>query len=192
MSQFEPAVNFVLKHEGTYYFDPQTGEESQFGISKTFLISAKYAIQDPKKITIETAKEIYKQYFWDPYKLDQITNQKIATKVMDMIVNMGPSRAISLLQASINSLGGACVIDGIMGPHTLITVNQFLGQNKENEERLLEELRIKCCDFYKKIAVGVNAKNLKGWLNRANDLGEGTVASNDTLRDGSKDKVIKG
>jgi lysozyme family protein len=192
MAQFGPAVAFVLKHEGGYYNDPQTGEESNFGISKAFLKLTKYDIQDPKLITENIAKDIYLKYFWTPYKLNEINNQLVASKLMDMIVNMGPKQAIKILQASINSLGGACVIDGIIGPHTIITVNQFLALGNDSESRLLEELRIKCGGFYKSIAVGVNAKNLKGWLNRANDLGEGAVASNDTLRDGSKDKVIKG
>ncbi len=191
MTDFNSAVNFVLKHEGKYYHDPVTGEESNFGISKAFLELVKYEIRDPKLITENIAKTIYKQWFWTPYNLEKFNSQLVANKVMDMIVNMGPKSVVKILQACLNSLGASCVIDGIMGPHTLIVVNQFLDYDKNSEDRLLEELRIKCGAYYRGIAIGANAKNLIGWLNRANDLGEGAVTNHDTLRDGSTDRIIK-
>lgn len=200
MADFAPAVEFVLKHEvikhrdgstTTYYCDPQTGEESNYGISKAFLNLIDYGVKDPKSITLEKAKSIYQNYFWKPPKLADITSQLIANKLLDMSVNMGQRQMVKILQSSINSVGGLCIIDGLIGPFTLLTIEQYLNSYKDAEERLLEELRVKCCGFYKGIAVGVNAKNLIGWLARANDVGLGEVQQN-TLRSGLDDKIVRG
>jgi hypothetical protein len=104
---------------------------------------------------------------------------------------MGSFQAIKLVQASINSIGGACVIDGLMGPHTIVDLNEAV--RVKGERAFLEELRLKCMSFYRRIGIGQNSKFLAGWLTRANDIGvtEDQSAFN-TLRDGNSDKVVKG
>lgn len=195
MSEFNPALQFVLKHEGTtLYEDHQTGERSRYGITQKLLSGIRYPITDPNLLNNLDVEQIYRKTFWMPNKLDQFNSQAIANKLFDMSVNMGIV-AIRLLQAALNMCGAQCVIDGIVGPHTIITVNQYCAING-NEEKLLGELVLQSVSYYKRISTNRPelAKNLTGWITRAEDTGlpQADKAAFNTLRDGSTDKEIKG
>lgn len=196
MADFKQALNFVLQptHEGTALFeDKVTGERSRYGITQDLLRRINYGITDPNNLAISDVENIYNRYFWNPNKLGEISSQLIANKLFDMTINMRFGESIRLLQASLNSIGGQCVIDGIMGPHTLITTNEFL-KTDNAEERLLSELVLKSVAYYKSIANGPRAKYLAGWITRAEDTGAGVAdkSAYSTLRDGKSDKIIKG
>lgn len=192
MAEFTQALPRTLQYEGTELFvDIKNGERSKYGITQKTLEAIKYEVTDPDHLTIEQVNDIYSRLYWGLNKLGQVVSQLVANKIFDMAVNMGNFQAIKLVQAACNSIGGSCVIDGMMGPHTLIVLNEAV--RVKGERAFLEELRLKCVDFYKRIAVGSKAKFLAAWLTRANDIGinEDQSAFN-TLRDGTKDKVIKG
>ena len=194
MAEFNQALPFILKHEGTtLYEDKETGERSRYGITEKLLNQIFYTQRDPDKLTMPQVSEVYIKVFWDPNKFNQITSQLIANKVMDMTINMKFSWGVRLLQAALNMCSAQCVIDGIMGPHTIVTVNQFT-TTILNEEKLLSELALQSASYYKRNAIGPLAKNLPGWLTRANDigLGERDESAFNTLRDGNDDKVMKG
>lgn len=194
MADFTKALPFILSHEGTtFYHDLETGERSRYGITEKLLISFRYKVTDPNLLTIDDVNYIYANIFWTPLRLNEFISQPIANKLLDMAVNMGARQAVKLLQAALNMCGAQCVIDGIVGPHTVVTVNEYAVING-NGEKLLGELVLQSCSFYKRIAVGVNAKNLKGWLSRAEDTGlpQADKAAFSTLRDGNSDKVRKG
>lgn len=192
MANITEALPFILGHEGTKLFiDPVNNERSRYGITQKTLEGLGYPIKDPNDLSIDQVSEIYSRLYWNWNKLDAVESQLVANKIFDMAVNMGNVGAIRLVQAALNSIGGQCVIDGIMGPHTLIVLNE--ATRVKGERQMLEELRLKCVSFYKSIAIGPKAQYLAGWLTRANDIGinEDTSAFS-TLRDGSKDKVIIG
>lgn len=194
MAQFAKGLAFVMKHEGTTLFcDPLTGERSRWGITQALLTKIQYHCTDPDLLKMTEVNCLYRLLFWDVSRLDEVECQLVANKIFDMSVNMGNYTAIRLLQASLNSVGGTCVIDGILGAHTVIVINDFL-KRTDNIERLLTELVLKSVQFYRGIAVGPNKKNLVGWISRAEDIGLGEVdkLAFHPLRDGGKDKIIKG
>jgi|ERR1035437_4053735 lysozyme family protein len=194
MASFTLALPFILKHEGTELFeDKVNGERSRYGITMKLLRAISYQVTDPNNLMPADVENVYCNVFWIPNKLIEIESQLVANKILDMAVNMGSFTAIRLLQASLNSVGALCVIDGIMGPHTTITINEFL-RTDNAEERLLSELVIKAIAYYKQIATGSKAQYLAGWITRAEDIGTGVAdkVAFSTLRDGGKDKVIKG
>lgn len=194
MAEFNPAFQRTLQYEGDKLFvDPQTNERSRYGITQKTLVNIHYITTDPNNLTMLEVEDIYSRLYWNLNKLSEVTSQLVANKIFDMAVNMGSFRAIKLVQASLNSIGGTCVIDGLMGPHTIVTINEFLKQ-ANSEERLLSELALKCVSFYKSIAVGNKAKFLAGWLTRAEDIGTGSADKEafNTLRDGNNDIVVKG
>lgn len=194
MADFKQGLAFVLKHEGDKLFiDPENHERSRYGITQKTLEMINYGVTDPNSLQIADVENIYNRYYWNPNKLTEVNSQLVANKIFDMAVNMGSHTAITLLQASLNSIGGQCVIDGIMGPHTIITINEML-KIPDSEERLLSELVLKAISFYKLIAKGPKAQFLAGWTKRAEDIGMGEIDKQafSTIRDGSKDKVIKG
>ena len=156
MARFEGAIGTVLKHEGGYVNDPaDPGGETKYGISKR-----SYPHVNIKALTVEQAKAIYRRDFW---RYDRIGNQRVATKVFDMGVNMGSSRAHRILQQAVRNLGQKIAVDGKIGPKTLAATN------RADAQRLLLELRALQAERYVNIVLGrpQSKKFLRGWLRRA-------------------------
>jgi lysozyme family protein len=93
---------------------PTTGEYSNYGITQKLLISINYFVKDPKDLTMSDARNIYQQEFWQKYRLDLFTSNKIARKILDMFVNMGPRQAALCVQDALGLEGH--MRDGILGP----------------------------------------------------------------------------
>ncbi len=193
MAEFTQALPFILKHEGTALFvDKENGERSRYGVTEKLLIAIDYEVKDPNLLTIEQVSDIYSRLYWGFSKCALMISQLVANKVCDMSVNFGNYWAAKLTQAALNSLGVPCVIDGMIGPHTIIEINQFMF-TPDGEMRFLQELALKCASRYKLLAVGSKAKYLSGWLTRAADIGiDMNLDAFNTLRNGNDDKVVKG
>ena len=154
MADFAIAIEDTLKNEGGYVWHPSDpGGETNFGISKRT-----YPNVDIKALTKEKAKEIYKRDWWDKYGYGKITSQKVAGKIFDLSVNMGPSRAHRLAQAALLRLGENIKVDGVLGPVTIALINGM------DEDKLLPEIQEGAADYYTSLN---KPEFIKGWLNRA-------------------------
>lgn len=156
MSDFNEAVELVLRHEGGWVNDPDDpGGETNFGISKR-----QFPSLDIKNLTREQAKEIYRKDYWLPL-YDGIENQEVANSLFDMAVNAGVQTAIKLLQRTLNELlAGPLVVDGVFGPKTLSAVNACDG------ETLYKWFTIQRITYYASLN---KQKFIKGWVRRAMD-----------------------
>lgn len=160
MNNYLIAISYVIKNEGMNYFeDSTTGEKSKFGITEKFLKSIDYYDQNPQNLNGDEAINIYWFYFWKMQHLNELTNIKVATKILDMMVNMGVHQATQLVQRTLEIKD-----DGVFGFLTISAVN------KADSDDLLNKLVVSCKDFYTKIAIGNNTKFLEGWLNRAGKI----------------------
>lgn len=116
-SRFDDAVEHVLLHEGGFVQhagDP--GGATKFGITRETLSRARgrpASVTDVRRLTRREAAAIYRRLYWDAVRADEIP-PGLDLAVFDLAVNSGPSRAVTMLQAS---LGVAA--DGIVGPDTL-------------------------------------------------------------------------
>lgn len=177
MATFEEAIPTVLKHEGKLSNNPRDpGGITKFGVSLRYLQSLSdfnYDFDrdgdidhdDIKKLSFEEACKIYKKHWWDQYEYGRITDQSIATKLLDMAVNMGQKQAVKLLQRACKKISGdgSIAVDGVLGPKTVNTVNLI------NPVRLLEVLRSEQAAFYQQL-ISANPRLAvfeKGWLKRA-------------------------
>lgn len=160
---FDKAIKVVLAHEGGYTNDPaDPGGPTNFGISSKFIKENNLDI-NVKELTIEEAKKLYRDYFWDKYRLSLIPNCDIATKLFDTTVNIGPIPAIKLAQRVLMKIYEPMVLDGVIGHHTLealgyISTEYFLKMYREYEAHYYHDLVI------------TNPKlepELAGWLHRA-------------------------
>lgn len=151
--RFKQIIEFTLKNEGGYVFDPQdSGGETKYGISKR-----SYPHVDIKHLTQLQAVAIYKRDFWDKYPFDKIEDFEVCAKLFDMAVNMGFVQAAKLLQ---RCLGVAD--DGIIGTKTLQAINDA------NAQDLLSAYKAKLREFYA-LLVTKNPKNerfFNGWIRR--------------------------
>lgn len=168
---FLEAIEHILKIEGGYVDHPNDpGGATNFGISLRFY-NAK--IDDKAtKLTIQAlnkkeAVQIYYDHFWKGSKYESLS-KNLASKMLDMAINMGHSQANKLLQRACRACGYKLVDDGIIG-------NQTIGKAKEatdmNEQALLAAVRASQAYYYR-LLVAKNSKFksfVNGWLRRAND-----------------------
>lgn len=178
MTDFEPAVEYVLNNEKGFIDNPNdAGGATHFGISMRFLknlspdLRKKYSIYDPeittdliKNLTIDQAQSIYKGEFWDHAPFDRIMRQAHANYIFDMAVNMGISPAIKCVQRacwSVMKKWELLVDDGILGEQTLSMINQ-------SGIFLLPPIRAERGNYYLKLVEKEpnNKEFLDGWYNR--------------------------
>jgi lysozyme family protein len=156
MGNFAKAIKFALDNEGEFSDDPNdAGGLTKYGISQR-----SYPDLDIRNLTKEQAIEIYKRDFWEPYK---DFNDRLATKLFDLAVNMGHKRAVQILQRALQCLGAKIVDDGILGPVTKSAVDLA------NEDLLLTAIKSEAAGVYRNLAAtnSTQQKFLKGWLRRA-------------------------
>lgn len=163
MVEFEPAVEFVLLHEGGYVFNhDDPGGETNFGISKRT-----HPNVDIANLTREEAKEIYRKEFWIQLPFAALTDQATCNKLFDMCVNLGFHRAVTIAQEAAHFLGVPLQADGVMGVNTVLALN---GLSEGSAGELLAEIKKRLTGFYGRLVAQRPSSEvfLKGWLNRAN------------------------
>ena len=147
------------KKDGAYTNDKRdSGGETKWGISKTA-----HPDLNIKTLTYKDAKAIYeKEYFNKLY--DSIRNEKLAFKVFDMGVLMGPYTAVRLLQKAIVKYRATIKVDGRFGPMTSAAIN--MTEDDVLYEAYLAELRARV--YWITLIKPWNKAFLKGWTNRIN------------------------
>ena len=111
---FDKAVEVILKHEGGYVNDPvDPGGETNMGISKRA-----YPYLNIKELTKKDAKDIYFKDYWLKAKCSKLP-EELRMIYFDMVVNMGRSRAVKILQKAITAKGVKTAVDGGIGPQTI-------------------------------------------------------------------------
>jgi lysozyme family protein len=159
MATFEPAVEVVLDHEGGYVDDPaDRGGRTKFGISQR-----SYPALDIAKLTRQDAIEIYRRDWWHRYGYERIRDQRLATKVFDLAVNMGARRSHLLLQQALKAVGLSVTEDGLLGPET------FAAVNLAPAPPLLAALRSEAAGHYRLLMARTPTlqRFSRGWLGRA-------------------------
>jgi lysozyme family protein len=168
MASFDEAIRFVLRNEdphlsGIVTEDP--GGRTRFGIAEHFhpeLGEGFYGA--PAEAALQAAREIYRIDYWRPIRGDELRDQGIATKLLDMAVNMGVRQAVVLCQRALN-LNAVLRIteDGMLGPRTLEAIN------RSDATTLAAHLREASCAFYQHLAAvrPESQQYLRGWLARA-------------------------
>jgi hypothetical protein len=134
-----------------------------------------------KTLTVEHARTIYKQGYWDPIRGDLLP-EPLDLILFDAAINHGPGGATKLLQEALNSilLGAPLAVDGALGPKTFAALVELL----EADKRLTEQnsnlephflLRYLCVDvlmnrteFFSWLATRSESqrKFLRGWIHQ--------------------------
>lgn len=172
MAEFINAIGFVLEHEGGFVDHPHDpGGATNYGISLRFLkrqgldvnLDGDINVEDIEHLTMEQAADIYQEHWWARNRYSMIENQRVATKIFDLAVNMGSRQAHKLLQRAVNENGYDLDDDGVIGSKTLYAVDNV------DPEDLLYSL-IKQAETFYRTLVEKNPKFssfINGWLRRA-------------------------
>lgn len=169
MASFDYAIPVVLKHEGGYCNIKQDkGGATNFGISTLIInregITAKQlgipdlTPESIKLMKVEAAEWVYETLFWNKYHYSNLSNDIVATKILDCGVNCGPSRSHRFAQEVVG-----VAVDGILGPKSIAAINAY-----DPKKFILE-----FCAIQLKYYQGLVAKNpsqsifLKNWTKRS-------------------------
>lgn len=163
-ASLKDAMRFILRWEGGFVDDPDDrGGRTNKGVTQkvydAWRARSGKPKQDVKQITDEEVQAIYQQDYWRPAGCDRL-KAKLDLVQFDTAVNMGTNRATKILQSAVG-VGS----DGKFGPAT----------QKACDACDLGTALIEYCEIreglYRRFAQGPGqAKFLKGWLNRLNDL----------------------
>lgn len=169
MSQFQPALSFVLDNEDRLREyeavpDAPVGAHAISGIN-----SAAYPEQYAKVAAIPQSErgpavsDFYESEFWNPLGAAGIASQDLANRVLDQAVNGGLKTGGMLLQTAANACGATLLIDGSIGPNTLSVVNSL------DPDKLLVAFKQARVNHYNRVAArSVELRQyLKNWLTRA-------------------------
>ncbi len=177
MADFKPAFAFVLQHEDPSHSGKITedaGGRTRFGIAGKFHPELpEEFFTGPAERALAEAERIEEDEYWDRMGLDEIKNQNVANKLLDMGVNMGVSQASIYAQRAVNVLlardastfgiDQQLAEDGVIGGKTLGAINTF-------EPREYYQLLCELSEAHYRHVAAVNpaqAVNLNGWLKRA-------------------------
>lgn len=175
MSEFNLAFNDVLKHEGGLVdHAADKGGATAYGISLRFLRSLPIEAgdvdgdghvdkRDIMALTPDDAREFYRRFFWDHYRLSEIRDQRVATKLFNFYVNMRGTTATLIAQRSANDLGANLKEDGIIGSRTRAALNGM------NPDQLMVCIKWRAWEVYRAIVDkdASQAAFINGWRNRA-------------------------
>jgi lysozyme family protein len=153
MAEFSLAIGYVLVNEGIDSDHPaDTGGRTRYGITEAV---AKSHGLDVRTLSLANAKEIYRLDYW---RFDGVTDQRVATKCLDIVVNCGITGGVKVIQRAVGANP-----DGILGPKTLA------GLNDNPAEMILERLSMAVADRYVDIVTRDASQLcfLKGWIRRA-------------------------
>jgi len=174
---FEQADKFRAKWEGGLTdnsSDP--GGITKYGVSLRWLKSVGHDVDndgdvdadDIRALTPDQAGELFKDRFWDAYKLDDFPDAT-GMALYDAMVNTGPVQAVKFLQRAGNFYPGIVLRDdGVVGQKTrdaVASIATDLASDVALAMRCIKERKA----FYVRLSQQKPSLSvfLKGWLNRS-------------------------
>ena len=164
MADYRKLKPFILRWEGGYINDQaDLGKQTNKGVTLSTYRSVfgkNKTVSDLKKITDEQWELIFKKFYWDKWKADDIKDQNVANILVDWLWCSG-SYGIKIPQ---RVLGVS--VDGIVGPKTIAAINARDGRE------LFDTIKQERKDFIDRICQTrpQNRKFKNGWMNRINSL----------------------
>jgi lysozyme family protein len=173
MSNFDNYISKTIEFEtgadksGAYHSDPDDkGGATKWGISKRA-----HPEIDIEKLTYKRAISIYKKQYYNVL-YDTINSERVAFKVFDMGVLMGPKTSVKVLQRTLKHvLKLRLKVDGKYGPMTHAALESA---NRTQERMVYANLVERLGKRLGWISVRPgNGKFLKGWLKRSSFIFKG-------------------
>lgn len=153
MATFDAAIGYVLENEGGVSND----RYDHGGLTKWGITAAVAAAnhRDIETLTLDEAKEIYQHRYWN---FDQIADQRVATKMLDVCVNCGTVGGTKIIQRAV-----AVSADGLLGPQTVAAINAL------EPDVAIEAISCGVADYYIAIVRSDESQFafLRGWIHRS-------------------------
>lgn len=194
MARSEVLKPFILSFEGGFVNDPaDAGGATNKGVTiGTFrqVFGKDKTVADLKAMTDAQWHTIFKKFYWDRWKADQILDQSIANTVVDWVWASG-QYGITHVQ---KLLGVAA--DGVVGPKTIAALNS------KDAKKLFRDIYAARLSYYNRIIqasvqkyerkIGrkstrqeqlkyTNERFRKGWIRRLDGIQYGSLIYNNGL-----------
>lgn len=171
MTNFDFAIAYTLQNEGGFGHDVNGPVNA--GLLADSIASYRnvpvdqITESDVENLKLDEIQDIYKHLFWYKNNIDKINDISIATAIFDIGVNIGFKNSITLAQEAASTNGPSLEIDGIIGHHTIWTINSmtrndFLPMFCQRVKNRYESIVNNNPEKY--------GKYLTGWRKRANRL----------------------
>lgn len=186
MARFEDAIDGLLRAEGGFAEKDNTAGSVMCGITERFLRDHHIDLdgdqdtdrQDVVLVTKEIASNLYKRYFWNPLRLDEVKSQRVAELMFHMAVNQGLYWGAAHAQKTANCLGATLLVDGNIGPKSLAAINDICDETRINrlfyEDDFISGYKAQALVRYERLAArwpAMYADDLPGWKRRLEALG---------------------
>lgn len=185
MSHFDEAFKELMYWEGGdkyHEVEGDAGGATKYGVSLRFLKGLPVEASDIdgdghvtkddiRLLSKERAKGFYFNHFWRHYKLCNIENAQVASKLFNMFVNMRGRVAGRAAQRALGCCGVRGIEeDGYLGPISQAEINQVTCSSSL-VAMFLAALRAQQEGVYRLIVAHnpSQEKFLKGWVRRARD-----------------------
>ena len=173
MARAEILKPFILSWEGGYVNDPyDRGGATNKGVTiATFrsVYGKTKTVTDLKNMSDAQWLHIFKVYFWDRWRADEIKSQSIANILVDWVWASGAYGV-----RNVQKLLGVKV-DGVVGPKTIAAVNNYPG----GARALFDKIKLARTAFINSIAVGTQVRYRRGWARRLNGIQWGKLVCAD-------------
>lgn len=142
---FDQAFAHTVGLEGGYSNNPSdSGGETMWGITIAVARAHGYA-GAMKEMPLSTAKQIYRERYWDLIHLGEVDkiSPAIAAEMFDTGVNCGPGVPVPILQRALNlfNMQGKhypdMAVDGLFGAMTASALRQFMQKRGTIGEKVL-------------------------------------------------------
>ena len=166
MARFELFLPVLLGFEGGYVDDPDDpGGETNKGITMAVfrecshhLLGLEPTSENLRAMTDAQAGIIYQTRYWNAVQGDSFNLQELANIVCDFYVNAG-THATTLLQRTLNGMGGKLVVDGKIGPAAIRLLNDI------DQIAAYRHYKLGRLDYYQRLGQRY-PKFVQGWLKR--------------------------
>lgn len=167
MADFGPAFDFMMRNEDSTLAGKVTSEpnggKARFGINSVYhkeaVTAGFYEMAHDQALTY--AKILYFKDYWNGRGFATIADQKIASKLFDMAVNMGAGGELEVLQKAL----------GVFVTHRLDTATQ-VALNRVDDSfmpRLVDTIKAHYQEIHDTNPAKYD-KLIHGWLNRASKI----------------------
>ena len=163
MADFLPAFEAMIRREGGYKLhtvEHDTGGMTYAGIArnKNPQWSGWIIIDQGGTPQADLVRGFYRSNFWNPLRLDEVTDQRVASSLFDFAVNAGTGTASKLAQIVVGTTP-----DGRIGAKSIEALNA------SNPELFLAHFTLAKIARYRDIVRRDRnqQKFLLGWINRA-------------------------
>jgi lysozyme family protein len=126
---FEEGFDYLLVDEGGYSnASNDRGGATRWGITRSEAskwLRRPVSVGEMKSLPIDTAKEIYRAWYWKAMACDKMEHENMAIAIFDLGVVRGVTLAPRYAQEICNDHGSTLVLDGHVGPKTLAALNEI-------------------------------------------------------------------